>query len=68
MKFVLLVLGFAIATVLVIGCSDDGVYTPVEQEDPPGSFACAEKAGCPDASDDAGEMADGAIPLLDASK
>jgi hypothetical protein len=42
---------------MAIGCSDDGVYTPIEQPEPPPEVACDDKAGCPDASDemDAGE-------------
>lgn len=38
---------------MLSGCSDDGVYTPVEYDagtDAPAS-ACAEKAGCPDAGE-----------------
>ena len=46
-----------IAVVVVVmamaamGCSDDGVYTPVTTNDPPAEVACDDKAGCPDAGE-----------------
>jgi hypothetical protein len=55
MKILLLILS-AFATIFTaLGCSDDGVYTPV---DPPDAGqdapiqACAEKDGCVDAGED----------------
>lgn len=51
MKYIMLavvVMGMAIAA---MGCSGDGVYTPVETNDPPAEQACESKDGCPDAGE-----------------
>lgn len=40
-----------------MGCSDDGVYTPVETNDPPTEQACDDKAGCPDAGEHDADIA-----------
>jgi hypothetical protein len=56
MKSAMLMVGVVLA--VVIGCSDDGVYTPVEHQDPPPEVACDDKAGCPDASDEMDASAD----------
>ena len=51
MKYVMATAAFAAVT--AIGCSDDGVATPNNPNDPPAEIACEQKGGCPDAGDDA---------------
>jgi hypothetical protein len=51
MKYVMLEMVVMVMAMSAMGCSDDGVYTPVETNNPPAEQACESKDGCPDAGE-----------------